>query len=106
MVTLVICLIGAGALLSFLTRVTGLALILVGFSVILVSLAGFALISGDGGELLVRLIASMIALQAGYGLTIVLRSILVRPAQKSKDQNVQSDPSKALPQLWSKSHDG
>lgn len=101
------CLIGAGALLSLLIRAPGLILALIGFGV---ALAGAILLRpalGADASVPIALLVAMVALQAGYGLGVVLRAVVASRSERHvRGDRAAREASDPVPQSWSDPHDG
>lgn len=81
------CLIAAGAILSLLTRVQGFVLVLGGLLLAVASAAILSPALGTGAGLPLTLLVAVIALQAGYGLGVILRATLGRRSHAARDRD-------------------
>ncbi|WP_019905992.1 hypothetical protein [Methylobacterium sp. 77] len=109
MLILSTCLIAAGALLSFLARVSGLVVILIGFCVIVAAATLLGPALGNTFGLPVTLVIAIVALQIGYGAAIVLRSVIAQRTEQARakiDRSVEGNAPEIIPQRWSRSQDG
>lgn len=106
MVAFAVCLLGAGALLSLLFRAPGLVLVLVSFCVAVAAALVLSPALNTDVSLPIALLVAAVSLQAGYGLAVVLRAVILGQArQAGRGKRALQAPNPAPPN-WSQSHDG
>lgn len=98
MMAFAICMLGAGALLSLLVRVPSLVLVLLGFCAAVAAATVLSSALGATPNVPIALLVAVVALQAGYGLGVVLRAVALKYARRDRrDKRVQPVAHSAKP---------
>ena len=108
MLAFAICLIGAGALLSFFARIPALVLVFVALGIMITAATVLNVAFDDTYSLPLTLVVAAVALQVGYGLAVVLRGVWAGHGGRERvrsERVAEGTASEATARTWSRSHD-